>query len=217
MNIKTIFVFSILSIYILKILWNIYLHTIIDDLNADQVSNFYKSISIFNFTLSLVCLIIFHIYLKQIDSNKYTLYTTYILFVTTLILEAIKIYVFNKSNEIYNFKDILRGITACLSASLFFSLILLFYVLKTNKINAEVELDTFKDIDFDNFKDDFDIDDFDIDNELLDDKLEMELNSFNSAEKNLKTKLTELESKNKELQNLLEKSKEQSKHISFNL
>jgi len=213
MNIKSVFLISILSIYIIKILWNIYLHSIIDDIDPNNISNFYKAIAIFNFILTLISLIVFHIYLQNIDTNKYTKYTTYVLFIVSMVLESIKIYVFSKSTEIINFNNVLRGITASLSAMFLLSLMLIFYVLKTNKVNTEVELNTFDNFDVNN---DFD-NEFDIDNELFDDKLEMELNNFNMQENKNKNKLLELENKNKELQQLLEKSNKERKNISFNI
>lgn len=167
------------------------------------IPGFVKAISVINLLLSFIAVFIFYKYLNEIDNDKNTKYAMYSLFGVSIIIEISKCYVLFKPSEIINLNGTLRGLTASLSATYFFSLLLLLYVLKNNKINMDVELDTFKHSEFDGFDSDIDID-----SELLDDTLELELNNPISKENEMKNKISELEKKLKEKDYLLEKNKE---------
>jgi hypothetical protein len=335
MDIKTIFLISILSVFILKILWNIYLHTIIDDLNIDsqnyqevfsvsglnykkqeaqqacrfynselatseqlndaynngaewcntgwlkdsdvprypmqsakdncgnssgvlsylpkdgkagancygvkpinvtndpilpfnsnkysqnegtsiesneiKISGFIKIISFINLILSIVALVIYYKYLNEINTDKNTKYATYVLFSISIIFESIKIYILLNPSQVINFNNTLTGITASLTATYFFNLILIFYILKSNKVNVDIELDNFKNLE-DNFSDndilnkeldELDLDLLDNDYDLLETKLK--LNNVSTE----KTKVSELEEKIKKLESQLKQQPQQ--------
>jgi hypothetical protein len=209
MNIKTTFIISIFLIYCIKIIWNVYLHIYIDELDTDNVSSFFKGIATLNVVLSCISLVIFHKYLDTIEMDKYTKYTTYILFATTILLECVKVYVFTNPNAVIDFHATLRGITATLSLCFAITVGLTFYTFK-NKVSEDLSSNS---IDLDNMDD---LDKFIKDDDLFDLEIESELENMKTKQSAENSKMQNLEKQLAETKMLLEKAREQRKIINVN-